>query len=169
LHWDQSNSFWLVLADQFEKRGISSRRVRKTALDIIDGGKDAAMMQALGMKPADIRLRARTAHPPHRSAEILATAQNAQRTSALRLPTMRRLCVSDTRRRANQPLYPYEAFRPRGMAFGRLRTDAESICTVFRTALSARGLGQRRARVPSAIPPRLLQYFSPPGQSAPSR
>ena len=59
LHWDQSNSFWLVLADQFEKRGISSRRVRKTALDIIDGGKDAATMQALGMKPADIRQRAR--------------------------------------------------------------------------------------------------------------
>lgn len=51
--------FWLLLADQFEKRGISSRRVRETALDIIDGGKDAAMMQALGMKPADIRQRAR--------------------------------------------------------------------------------------------------------------
>lgn len=50
--------FWLVLADQFEKRGIFSARVRDMALAIIDGGKDAAMMQKLGMKPADLRKRA---------------------------------------------------------------------------------------------------------------
>ena len=51
--------FWLVLADQFEKRRVFSNRARQTALDIIDGGKDAAMMVALGMKPADIRKRAK--------------------------------------------------------------------------------------------------------------
>jgi hypothetical protein len=51
--------FWLVVADQFEKRGIFSRRVRQMALDIIDHDKDSAMMQALGMKPADLRQRAR--------------------------------------------------------------------------------------------------------------
>jgi len=51
--------FWLVVADQFEKRGIFSGRVRERALDIIDGGKDAAMMQALGMKAAGIRQRGR--------------------------------------------------------------------------------------------------------------
>jgi len=50
--------FWLVLADQFEKRLVFSKRVRETTLAIIDGGKDAAMMQALGMKPADLRKRA---------------------------------------------------------------------------------------------------------------
>src|SRR5882762_7740573 len=50
--------FWLVLADQFEKRRVFSRRVRQTALAIIDDGKDAAMMQALGIKPGDIRKRA---------------------------------------------------------------------------------------------------------------
>jgi len=50
--------FWLVLADQFEKRGIFSASVRDAALAIIDGGKDAAMMQKLGMKPADLRKRA---------------------------------------------------------------------------------------------------------------
>jgi hypothetical protein len=50
--------FWLVLADQFEKRGIFSARVRDMALAIIDGGKDAEMMQKLGMKPADVRKRA---------------------------------------------------------------------------------------------------------------
>jgi hypothetical protein len=50
--------FWLVLADQFEKRGVFSPQVRQTALAIIDEGKDAAMMQVLGMKPGDIRKRA---------------------------------------------------------------------------------------------------------------
>ena len=50
--------FWLVLADQLAKRGIFSARVRDTALAIIDGGQDAAMMQKLGMKPADLRKRA---------------------------------------------------------------------------------------------------------------
>lgn len=50
--------FWLVLADQFEKRGIFSAQVRDTALAVIDGGGDAAMMQKLGMKPADLRKRA---------------------------------------------------------------------------------------------------------------
>jgi hypothetical protein len=49
---------WLVTADQFEKRGIFSRRVRDRALDIIDAGDDAAPMQALGMKPGDISTRA---------------------------------------------------------------------------------------------------------------
>ena len=51
--------FWLVLADQFEKRGIFSARVRDMALAIIDGEKDAAMMQKLGMKPPDLRKRAK--------------------------------------------------------------------------------------------------------------
>jgi hypothetical protein len=50
--------FWLVLADQFEKRGIFSARLRDMALAIVDGGRDAAMMQKLGMKPADLRKRA---------------------------------------------------------------------------------------------------------------
>src|SRR5690349_5984675 len=49
--------FWLVLADQFEKRRIFSPRAHETALGIIDGGNDAAAMQALGMKPADMRRR----------------------------------------------------------------------------------------------------------------
>jgi len=50
--------FWLVLADQFEKRGMFSARVRDTALGIIDGGQDADMMQKLGMKAPDLRRRA---------------------------------------------------------------------------------------------------------------
>lgn len=55
---EDHTAFWLVLADQFEKRGIFSMRVRDMALTIIDGGQDAAMMQKLGMKPADVRKRA---------------------------------------------------------------------------------------------------------------
>jgi hypothetical protein len=50
--------FWLVLADQFEKRSIFSARVREKALAIIDGGKDAEMMGKLGLQPADLRKRA---------------------------------------------------------------------------------------------------------------
>jgi len=50
--------FWLVLADEFEKRSIYSARVRDAALSMIDGGADAAMMQKLGMKLADLRKRA---------------------------------------------------------------------------------------------------------------
>ncbi len=49
--------FWLVLADQFEKRGIANARVRDLALSIIDGGRDADLMSRLGMKPADLRKR----------------------------------------------------------------------------------------------------------------
>lgn len=69
--------FWLVLADQFEKRRIFSPRVRGMAIAIIDEGKDGALMQSLGMKPGGIRkrtanlaeLRARLAAQPEASAE----------------------------------------------------------------------------------------------------
>src|SRR5436305_1042907 len=50
--------FWLVLADEFEKRGIYSARVHELALSIIDVGTDGAMMQKLGMRPADLHKRA---------------------------------------------------------------------------------------------------------------
>jgi hypothetical protein len=52
--------FWLVLADQFEKRGIVSAGVREKALAIIDTGTDLAMLEKLGMKPADLRKRGKT-------------------------------------------------------------------------------------------------------------
>ena len=52
--------FWLVLTDQFEKRGIVSARVREKALAIIDTGADLTMLEKLGMKPADLRKRAKT-------------------------------------------------------------------------------------------------------------
>jgi hypothetical protein len=51
--------FWLVVADQFAKRGIDSPRVRETALSIIDEGRDRAAMAALGMREPDLRRRDR--------------------------------------------------------------------------------------------------------------
>lgn len=69
---EDHTTFWLVVADQFAKRGIVCESVRTKALDIIDYGKDIAMLSALGMPPADLRkrqavldgLRARLVTPP---------------------------------------------------------------------------------------------------------
>ena len=51
--------FWLVVADQFAKRGIDSPRARETALSIIDEGRDRGAMAALGMPEPDLRRRDR--------------------------------------------------------------------------------------------------------------
>jgi hypothetical protein len=50
-------TFWLVLADQFARRGVYPDEVRARALAIIDGGTDLARMTALGAQPADLRKR----------------------------------------------------------------------------------------------------------------
>lgn len=52
--------FWLVLADQFAKRGLDFDRVREAALAIIDADRDIAMHEALGMTPADLGKRRKT-------------------------------------------------------------------------------------------------------------
>ena len=52
-------TFWLVIADQFAKRGVACERIRTKALHIIDTGADIAMLEKLGMKPADLRTRQR--------------------------------------------------------------------------------------------------------------
>jgi len=49
---EEHTTFWLVLADQFVKRGIACKRVRDKALGIIDDGTDLAILATLGMKPA---------------------------------------------------------------------------------------------------------------------
>ena len=50
-------TFWLVVADQFAKRGIDNKRSREIALEIIESGSDLAMLEKLGMQPADLRKR----------------------------------------------------------------------------------------------------------------
>ncbi len=52
-------AFWLVVADQFAKRGIAAAAARDTALAIIDEGRDIATMASLGMGGANLRTRAR--------------------------------------------------------------------------------------------------------------
>ena len=56
-HDPDHTAFWLVLADQFWKRGISNPRVRETALSIIEDGRDRATMASLGMPASDLRRR----------------------------------------------------------------------------------------------------------------
>jgi hypothetical protein len=53
------STFWLVVADQFAKRGIENKRVRETALEIIDTDSDLAMLEKLGMPAPDLRKRKR--------------------------------------------------------------------------------------------------------------
>jgi len=52
--------FWLVMSDQFIKRGIVCNHVRDKALAIIDTGRDLAMCKELGMTPSDLAKREKT-------------------------------------------------------------------------------------------------------------
>lgn len=52
-------TFWLVVADQFARRRISSVRARETALRIIDGGADIATQQKLGQSMTGLAKRNR--------------------------------------------------------------------------------------------------------------
>jgi len=51
------STFWLVVADQFTKRGIASDRARHQALAIIDADLDGIMRETLGASAADRRKR----------------------------------------------------------------------------------------------------------------
>lgn len=48
-------TFWLVLADQFHKKGIASPQVFDQALEIIDNGSDLRMAAELGMDASELR------------------------------------------------------------------------------------------------------------------
>jgi len=50
-------TFWLVVADQFAKRGIENKRAKETALQIIQSNRDIAMLEKLGMQAPDLRKR----------------------------------------------------------------------------------------------------------------
>ena len=72
---EDHTTFWLVLADQFEKRGVAHTPTREKAIAIIDRGDDLDIMEKRGMKLADLRkrgaalaeLRARLAAAPRTS------------------------------------------------------------------------------------------------------
>ncbi len=50
-------TFWLVVADQFEKKGICCESVRGTAVRIIDSGQDIELMASVDMSPKDLKQR----------------------------------------------------------------------------------------------------------------
>ena len=52
-------TFWLVLADQFARYGLKSRRVLDTAVEIIDSGRDLEVQRRLGQRAAGLRTRSR--------------------------------------------------------------------------------------------------------------
>jgi hypothetical protein len=52
--------FWLVVADQFARRGIDCPRARNRALEIIADGTDLKTMAALGMDEKDLVRRRKT-------------------------------------------------------------------------------------------------------------
>ena len=54
---EEHATFWLVVADQFARRGIAHEPVRRRALQIIDAGADRTALERLGMRPADIGKR----------------------------------------------------------------------------------------------------------------
>src|SRR5215467_14496533 len=54
---EDHTTFWLVLADQFEKRGVAHPSTRDKAIAIIDRGGDLDMMEKRGMMQADLRKR----------------------------------------------------------------------------------------------------------------
>jgi hypothetical protein len=83
--------FWLVLADQFTRRGLGCDRVRERALAIIDGGTDLAMMRRLRLNDVAPRrkqlaqLRSRLVAP--------ANARHPRR--VLKKPQIFRMAVGD--------------------------------------------------------------------------
>ncbi len=56
---DHTN-FWLVVADQFHKKGLDSEEATRKAISLIDAGADHAMLQELGMTAANLRKRKAT-------------------------------------------------------------------------------------------------------------
>jgi hypothetical protein len=81
---EEHTTFWLVLADQFVKRGVPCDRLRTKALAIIDSGEDLALMATLGMKATDLRRR-ETKLAELRS-RIATPSSGAKRRNALRSP-----------------------------------------------------------------------------------
>ena len=56
---EDHTTFWLIVADQFARRGIVCDRVRGAALTIIDSGSDLALLRKLGMNASNLTKRAK--------------------------------------------------------------------------------------------------------------
>ena len=54
---EDHTTFWLIVADQFHKRGINLPALYDKAVEIIDDCRDLEMLASLGMSEADLRKR----------------------------------------------------------------------------------------------------------------
>jgi len=52
---DGGPTFWLVIADQFERRGIACSKVYEQALSAIDTGADLRDLEARGAEQRDLK------------------------------------------------------------------------------------------------------------------
>jgi len=55
---DVPPAWWVVVADQFERRGIACPEAFQRALQVIEGGEDLAYLRDLGMDTRDLKKRA---------------------------------------------------------------------------------------------------------------
>src|SRR5262249_17375781 len=77
-------TFWLIIADQFAKRGIVDDEVRSRALDIVDTGEDIQLLKKLGMKESDLRKRQKVLEELR--ARIAESSQGTKRRATLKKP-----------------------------------------------------------------------------------
>lgn len=75
---EEHTIFWLVVADQFGKRGIRCDRARDRALAIIHDGSDIAMHARLGMGPRDLEKRRKVLEELRVRLAIGATSRSAR-------------------------------------------------------------------------------------------
>ena len=90
---DEHTTFWLIVADQFAKKGVANDGVREKALAIIDGGTDIAALERLGMKEADLRKRQQVLD--NLRARIVATAVPVESRKVIRKPQPLLMDVGD--------------------------------------------------------------------------
>jgi hypothetical protein len=134
---EDHTTFWLVVADQFARRGITCDSARERALSIIDDGTDLAMLQRLGMTPPGLAKRRKVLEEAR--GRIVAPADGSKPRSVLSkpqilvmelgdvlvYPTSKGKCInpyfpSKEAARWNQDGWSAQVIVDRGRAFGFL-------------------------------------------------
>ena len=81
---EDHTTFWLVLADQFAKRGIVAESLRTKALSVIDGGLDLSMHARRGMGSSDLAKRRKVLEQVR--ARVLALQSSTKQRPVLKHP-----------------------------------------------------------------------------------
>ena len=111
---EDHTTFWLVVADQFARRGIDAKRARDEALAIIESGADIALHEKLGMDPAGLRSRRKMLEELH--TRISAPLTTRPRTT-LKKPQPLLMGLGDVF------VYPVFGSRPRNPYFANKEQD----------------------------------------------